>query len=262
MGDKMEVFKDKKQKEVKSSNFYQKQYEDDFVSRWDDLIDWEGRTQGEGEFFIRELKKRKSRKILDAATGTGYHSVRLLKSGFEVHSADGMDNMLERAFINARKQNLLLRTISADWRNLTQHVHESYDAVICLGNSFTHLFNEKDRRKALAEFYAVLNPNGVLILDQRNYDSILDEGYNNKHQYYYVGENVKAEPELIDDDLVRFKYEFSDNSVHHLNLYPLRKNYTRDLLSDVGFQNIKTYGDFQETYKTHDPDFFIHVAEK
>lgn len=257
-----QVHEKKEKQKVKSSNFYHKQYQDDFVSKWDDLINWEGRTQGEGEFFIEELKKRKVNKILDAATGTGYHSVRLLKAGFEVHSADGMDNMLEKAFHNARKQDLILRTISADWRSLTENVHELYDAVICLGNSFTHLFDEKDRRKTLAEFYSVLKPNGVLILDQRNYDTILDEGFDNKHQFYYVGDNVKAEPESIDDDLVRFRYEFKDGAVHHLNLYPLRKDYTRSLIADVGFQNIKTYGDFQETYKTHEPDFFIHVAEK
>ncbi len=265
MGENMDSTHEKKRKQnvkVKSSNFYQRQYEDDFVDKWDDLIDWEGRTQGEGEFFIRELKNRGAKKVLDAATGTGYHSVRLLKAGFGVHSADGMENMLERAFHNARKQNLLLRTITADWRNLTEHIHETYDAVICLGNSLTHLFDEKDRRKALAEFYAVLKPNGVLILDQRNYDVILDRGYDNKHHYYYVGDNVKAEPESIDDDLVRFRYEFNDGSVHHLNLYPLRKEYTRSLMADVGFQDIKTFGDFQETYRTHDPDFFIHVAEK
>lgn len=259
----MSLTKEKeKQTKVKSSNFYQKQYQDDFVDKWDELIDWDGRTEGEGEFFIQELKKRKARKVLDAATGTGYHSVRLLKAGFEVHSADGMDNMLEKAFFNARKQGLLLRTIPADWRSLTKRIHESYDAVICLGNSFTHLFNEKDRRKTLAEFYAILNPTGVLILDQRNYDAILDEGYQSKHQFYYVGDKVKVEPESIDKDLVRFNYEFKDGAVHHLNLYPLRQEYTRSLMTDAGFQNIKTYGDFQETYRKNDPDFFIHVAEK
>ena len=56
-----------------------------------------------------------------------------------------------------------------------------YDAIICLGNSFTHLFSERDRRRALAEFYACLRHDGVLILDQRNYDSILDHGFASKH---------------------------------------------------------------------------------
>jgi sarcosine/dimethylglycine N-methyltransferase len=45
-------------------------------------------------------------------------------------------------------------------------------------------------------------------------------------------------------------------------MYPLRKNYLRGLLRDVGFQRIDTYGDFQETFADDEPDFFIHVAEK
>ena len=118
----MESMEKERQKnmKVKSSNFYHKQYQDEFVDKWDALIDWEGRTRGEGAFFIRELKERKAEKVLDAATGTGYHSVRLLKAGFEVHSADGKQNMLTKAFYNARRQNLLLRTIHSDWRELTK----------------------------------------------------------------------------------------------------------------------------------------------
>ncbi len=33
-------------------------------------------------------------------------------------------------------------------------------------------------------------------------------------------------------------------------------------MKEVGFQRISTYGDFQETYKDREPDFFVHVAEK
>jgi glycine/sarcosine N-methyltransferase len=45
-------------------------------------------------------------------------------------------------------------------------------------------------------------------------------------------------------------------------MYPLRKRYVRRLLREVGFQRITTYGDFKETYRDTEPDFFIHVAEK
>jgi hypothetical protein len=100
------------------------------------------------------------------------------------------------------------------------------------------------------------------MLDQRNYDAILDEGFSSKHKYYYCGEDVSAEPEHVDDGLARFKYSFPDGSHYHLNMYPLRRNYTRRLMHEVGFQTINTYGDFQETYKANDPDFFVHVAEK
>ena len=45
-------------------------------------------------------------------------------------------------------------------------------------------------------------------------------------------------------------------------MYPLRKNYLRRLIQEAGFERIRTYGDFQETYQENEPDFFIHVAEK
>ena len=248
--------------DTRDTDNYKNEYVKGFVDKWDELIDWTGRAQSEGSFFIDVLKQRGAKRVLDVACGTGFHSVRLIEAGFEVVSADGAPEMLARAFENGRKRGHILRTVTADWRWLNRDVHEMFDAVICLGNSFTHLFTEKDRRKALAEFYATLRHDGVLILDQRNYDGILDKGFSSKHKYYYCGDNVAAEPEHVDEGLARFRYEFPDKSVYHLNMFPLRKDYTRRLMTEVGFQKIETFADFQETYRSDDPDFFVHVAHK
>ncbi|TVR00169.1 MAG: class I SAM-dependent methyltransferase [Desulfovibrionales bacterium] len=247
---------------VRETDHYQMEYVKTFVDKWDELIDWDRRAASEGKFFIDILEQRGVQKVLDVATGTGFHSVQLIQAGFDVVSADGSPEMLFKAFENAKRCGHILRTINADWRWLNQDVHEMFDAVICLGNSFTHLFTERARRKALAEFYATLKHDGVLILDQRNYDAILDNGYDSNHKYYYCGEDVVVEPEHIDEGLARFVYKFSDNSSYHLNMFPLRKDYTHNLMQQVGFQQIETYGDFKETYHENDPDFFIHVADK
>ena len=45
-------------------------------------------------------------------------------------------------------------------------------------------------------------------------------------------------------------------------MFPLRKDYLRGLINDAGFQKIETYGDFKETYKEDDPDFYVHIAYK
>ena len=140
--------------EVRDTGHYQQEYVKSFVEKWDELIDWEMRAKSEGDFFINVLKERGAKKILDVATGTGFHSVRLLEAGFDVVSADGSPEMLAKAFENGRKRGHILRTAQADWRWLNRDIHGKFDAVICLGNSFTHLFSERDRRKALAEFYA------------------------------------------------------------------------------------------------------------
>lgn len=253
---------DKDPVEIRDTDHYQEEYVRSFVEKWDELIDWEARAESESRFFIDILKARDKHTVLDVATGTGFHSVQLLKAGFQVTSADGSAEMLAKAFENGCKRNLILKTTLADWRWLNRDIKGKFDAIICLGNSFTHLFREQDRRRALAEFYAALTHDGILILDQRNYDAILDRGFSSRHKYYYCGDRVSAEPEYVDDSLARFRYAFPDGSVHHLNMFPLRKHYTRRLMTEVGFQRIKTYGDFQESYRENEPDFFIHVAEK
>ena len=247
---------------VRESDHYQHEYIEGFVDKWDELIDWDARAQSEGDFFIKVLNDYGAKRVLDVATGTGFHSIRLIEAGFDVTSADGSPEMLAKAFENGRKRGHVLRTVHADWRWASRDIKERYDAVVCLGNSFTHLFDENDRRKALAEFYTLLKHDGVLILDQRNYDSILDNGFSSKHVYYYCGDNISAEPEHVDKGLTRFVYRFPDKSKYYLNMFPLRKEYVRRLLAEVGYQSICTYGDFKETYREDDPDFFIHIADK
>lgn len=248
---------------VRETDKYQEEYVHRFVEKWDELIDWTARGKGEGDFFIKELEKRNKHKVLDVAAGTGYHSIKLMEQGFDVWSADGSPVMLAKAFENGRRQGYILRTIQADWRWLNRDVHGKFDAVICLGNSFTHLHSEHDRRKALAEYYSALKHDGVLIIDHRNYDGILDQKeFDNKHTYYYAGDQVSARPEHVDDGLARFRYEFKDGEVYHLNMFPLREQYMKRLLSEVGFQTVNSYGDFQESHKTDNPDFYVHIAEK
>ncbi len=248
--------------DVRNTDHYTKEYVHSFVEKWDQLIDWDARAKSEGDFFIETLKRKGAHRVLDVATGTGFHSVRLIEAGFQVVSVDGAPEMLAKAFDNGRRRGHILRTVHADWRWLNRDVHGKFDAVICLGNSFTHLFDERDRRKALAEFYAALRHDGMLILDQRNYDGMLDDGFTSKHTYYYCGKDVQAEPEYVDPGLARFRYRFPDRSEFHLNMFPLRRNYTRRLMFEVGFQNVDTYADFQESQASSDPDFFIHIASK
>jgi len=249
--------------EVRETDHYKHEYIKGFVDKWDDLINWEMRARSEGDFFMNCLRERGAKRILDVATGTGFHSVRLMEAGFDVVSADGSAEMLTKAFENGVKHGgHILRTVLADWRWLNRDVHGEFDAIICLGNSFTHLFEEHDRRKALAEFYAMLSHDGILVLDQRNYDTILDHGYSSSHTYYYCGKNITVNPEYVDEGLARFRYGFPDESVYHLNMFPLRQEYVRRLMKEVGFQTITTYGDFQETYRDDQPDFLVHVAEK
>lgn len=127
---------------VRHREQYKQEYVEAFVEKWDELVDWDARAESENGFFISMLKAHGKKRILDVSTGTGFHSVQLLQAGFDVTSVDGSAAMLIKAFENAKRRNLILNTVQADWRWLNKSIQGKYDAVICLGNSFTHLFDE------------------------------------------------------------------------------------------------------------------------
>jgi len=243
---------------------YRNEYTEAFVSNWDDLIDWEGREQGESAFFERLLNSYGVEHVADIACGTGYHSVQLALHGFTVTATDGAQTMVEQTRENAEAQNAKLHELRCvDWLNLGQEFGDAaFDAVVCLGNAFTHLFDHEARRDALAAIYAVLKPGGLVIIDHRNYDSILDQGYNSKHRYYYTGQNVDVHPIQTSRRMVKFQYSFDSGETHHLTLYPLKQNYLTHLLEDAGFMDVTRYGDFERPYDHYDPDFIQQVGFK
>ena len=245
-------------------DLYKEQYSPEFAGRWDELIDWQRRAEAENNFFQDILKGHGVETVLDIACGTGFHSVTLKADGFQVTAADGAPNMLVQTRQNAQRLGIDdLRIVEAEWTRLGESfAGEQFDAVICLGNAFTHLFDEGDRIKALSEMYKLLTRDGIAIIDQRNYDAILDNGFSSKHQSYYLGEKVEVRPEYLSEDLLTMRYKYEDGEVHFLTLCPIRQEYVTNLLLDAGFRSVKRYGDFVENYDLYEPDFVIQVARK
>ena len=137
-----------------------------------------------------------------------------------------------------------------------------FDAIICLGNAFTHLFKEGDRIQALEEIHSLLRPDGIAIIDQRNYDALLDKGYSSKHEFYYLGDTVDVHPSFIREDKVQLEYNYTDGDTHSLSLYHLRQDHLTRLLQQTGFEQVVRYGDFKRAYESLEPDFIIQVAKK
>ena len=145
--------------------------------------------------------------MLDIACGTGFHAVTLKADGFDVTAADGAPNMVAQTRENAERFGIDdLRVVEAEWTRLSESSGaERFDAVICLGNAFTHLFDESDRIQSRGEVYRLLNNDGIAIIDQRNYDAILDDGFSSKHQSYYLGETVDVKPEELTEEIVKMR---------------------------------------------------------
>lgn len=236
------------------------QYTPEIASYWDAIIDWDKRKKGEGDFFINHLKKVKAKKILDISCGTGYDSVGLLENGFDVKSCDGNLFMLTKARINAENRNVKLKARFCDWGRLRRSYREKFDSVICLGNSFCHIFNEEDRISVVKQIYDLLKKGGIFIIDQRNFDKIIKKGFSSKEQYVYCGTAFDVEIKKKSKDhlvllhkLGKLKFEF--------DVYPIRLKEMRNILSEAGF-TVFSYGDFSRKFGLYQPDFFQHICIK
>ncbi len=224
------------------------------VNIWREFIDWEKRRQGEGGFLVRTLREHDAQKILDASLGDGCDSIYLIQQGFDVTSNEIDSVFRAKAIEHARKEHVDLTITTLDWRALdAQFPDACFDAVILLGNSLTYLFTQQDQLAALQQFKKILRPGGVLIVDERNYQYILDHReeilsgtFNYSGNYVYCGGLVHARPTEIDDDHVVFEYQHQETGEKGtLVMYPFKRGELKRLLITAGFGAITQYSDYK-----------------
>lgn len=81
----------------------------------------------------------------------------------------------------------------ANWLTLCEDINhligDGFDAVICLGNSFAHMLDafgdQREQKLAIKNFERCVKPGGLLLIDHRNYDNIMDTGSTPAKSIYY-----------------------------------------------------------------------------
>lgn len=284
------------------------QYADGAAARvWEFYIGCkQGRTSAYREWFSQLLKNRKCTNVLDVACGTGVDSIMLLEEGFRVLSTDASDKMLKYALKerwNRRKEDAFDTWVieEANWLTLVDDLEGidkpkgGYDAVICLGNSFAHLpdFSGKliNQRVALENFYAMVKPGGILVVDHRNYDAILNSGSVPAKNVYYNSEfitdmkcsnlYVNGRPTMVTldysmdmstladkpEEFAKSKLKKEDVKGTHkfrLSYYPHQLKEFSGVVSEIFGSDAKhdVYGDFLPVGEASNPAYYIHVVQK
>ena len=239
------------------------------VNFWTDFVDWKKRKKGENSFFVKKLKEHNCKAVLDTCLGGGYDSINLIQHGFKVSSNEIDEDFKNLALVNARNDGINLDIRSCDWRELSKCYANKFDALICLGNSFTYMLTKEDQIKALKEMSSLLKEGGILIIDHRNYDYMLDNrkavlsgNFKYSKKYYYCGKKVSGYPIEIGDNFVIMEWRHhKKNLAYQLKLYPFRIEEMRSLLKAVGFKKVETYYDFKKEKSEHF-DFVQHIAIK
>ncbi|MBN1385499.1 class I SAM-dependent methyltransferase [Candidatus Woesearchaeota archaeon] len=241
------------------------------ASMWEEFVG--KRSEMEKEFYRSILCAHDCNRIFDAATGTGDDSIDLILAGFDVTSNEINEDLRIKSHKKAGESGVELVFTSYDWRKLPGDMIHQYDGMICLGNSLTILRHPGEQAKALRKMRRSLRDGGVLIVDQRNYDYILDSrediinnGLRFKYEIRYCGKTIRARPCSIRDNLVVMEYV--DNKARQgpafppiLKMYPFRFHELRAQIINSGFRDVTSYSDLELGYN-RDADFHQHVCVK
>jgi len=147
---------------------------DALASDYDRFVNWEGRLAQELPFLERLFTSHGVVRVLDAACGTGHHAIALARRGYQTMGVDLSPAMIEQARKNAAAAGAQVSFAVAGFGGLAA-LGQSFDAVLCLGNSLPHLLAEYALAEALRDFAAVLHPGGLLIIQNRNFDRVWRE---------------------------------------------------------------------------------------
>jgi glycine/sarcosine N-methyltransferase len=289
-GDCVRYFQEISNPEIAKPVPYQPElFEEALSNKWVDFVNSNERMKLLGPFLLNILEPYKHGRILDAAAGIGCETIFLAKNGYDVTTNEIGKRLSEIARINARREEVVFERFAIDWRFLDEHYPQPrFNAILVLGNSLCLVLDEEERKKCVENFYKVLRPGGVLIIDERNFDNILSmkdeieqdsvKAFNKiwKGNVMYCGSIVRGVPHPYNISENRIVFVYYDNEspkssweeakssmIGTLEMYPFKNGELYELLESCGFQQIETYSDLERDVKK-DPsaDFYTYVAHK
>lgn len=165
-----------------SSNINNTFFEGSYKEVWRKLIP-PGLTEAEVDFIIDTASLRPGDRVLDIMCGYGRHALELGRRGVEVTAADNLEAYVSEINTVAEEAALPVKGVLADVMAL--EVEGVYDAVICMGNSFS-FFNEADALALLQKLSAHLKKGGMLVINSWMIGEIAIRHFKEK-DWYNVG---------------------------------------------------------------------------
>lgn len=109
---------------------------------------------------------------IDLGCGSGLQSVPLLRLGYRVLAVDSCPLLLQR--LKERAAGLPIELLEEDLRRFSRHVSEPTAAIVCMGDTLSHLSARQEVRELLVDAARSLRPDGRLVLGFRDLSSIPD----------------------------------------------------------------------------------------
>ncbi len=225
---------------------------------YETIVDAAGRAAGI-EAFVGELIRRYSvSSAVDVACGTGAYTLALAAAGVNAIGADISEGMVDRGRAYAREAGADIQWHVTGMQDIADHVTESVDAIVCMGNSLPHILTDDDLNKTVSAFRKLVKPEGVAVVHLLNYERILAQR-----------ERIVGITRVNDVEYVRF-YDFyhgrlrfnlleihwagdtASHTLHSTELRPYCSAELVDAFTKGGFTTVETYG--SQAFGPFDPE--------
>jgi ubiquinone/menaquinone biosynthesis C-methylase UbiE len=229
---------------------------DNFSSDYDRFVSWQGRLALEIPFLTSQLREIGASNVLDAACGTGMHTIALAQAGFQTSGADLSAGMIARACEDVHTAGLEIPFKVAGFGELAAaYGTASFDALFCLGNSLPHLLTPQLLSATLADFALTLKPGGLVIIQNRNFDIVManrqrwmePQTAREGRTEWLFQRFYDFEPDgLLTFNIVSLRREGEGNwaqSIQSTQLRPLLSGELQTAFREAGFESIRCYGD-------------------
>lgn len=147
-----------------------------FAATWDEQLR-EKWPENYPKELAKLLKQQEVNNILDCSGGTGYPIIELKQLGWDVTYSDGNPEMFDFFAKKIAEKGLDIPSYLSLWHQLPENVPNTYDAVLCRGNSLlgVHAHTgdvlpsrdivKKEMIRALQAMFNKITKGGVLYVD-------------------------------------------------------------------------------------------------
>ena len=130
-----------------------------------------------------------------------------------------------------------------------------FDGLICLGNSLPHVLDESSMITTLNDFIAIMRPGGKLMIQNRNFDSVLKthnrwmdpQTYHEDGKTWIFARFYDFDPDGLITFNIMILFDQGTHEFHQqmisTRLWPIKKTQLEILLVNAGFIDIRAYGD-------------------
>ncbi|MFO0981182.1 MAG: class I SAM-dependent methyltransferase [Planctomycetota bacterium] len=200
-------------------------------------------NRAEADFAVQVLRLGKAARVLDVPCGDGRITLELAARGFAPTGVDLAHEAIEFARAQAQQQGLRVRFERRDMRDLPEH--GTFDAALCLGNSFAYM-DDQGNRDFLAAVHAALCPGGRFLLHTGLVHELLLLGFE-RRAWYRGGDVILLAEREYDpvESAMNLTYGFLCNGKldyrpARYRIYSVRE--LRELITSVGMRPTDMFG--------------------